>query len=140
MDKYFEEIIKLSKKSLRYGDVPIGAIIVKDGVIIGKGYNTREKRESVLGHAEINAINMASKKLNNWNLNGSDLYVTLKPCSMCMEVIKQSRITNVYYLLDKLSTKHEFDQTIIKKYENDEMCKIYLEILQSFFKNLREKK
>ena len=71
MDKYFEEIIKLSKKSLKYGDVPIGAIIVKDGVIIGKGYNTREKRESVLGHAEINAINMASKKLNNWNLNGS---------------------------------------------------------------------
>lgn len=140
MDKYFEEIIKLSKKSLRYGDVPIGAIIVKDGVIIGKGYNTREKRESVLGHAEINAINMASKKLNNWNLNGSDLYVTLKPCSMCMEVIKQSRITNVYYLLDKLSTKHEFDQTIIKKYENDEMNKLYLEILQSFFKNLREKK
>lgn len=140
MDKYFEVIIKLSKKSLRYGDVPIGAIIVKDGVIIGKGYNTREKRESVLGHAEINAINMASKKLNNWNLNGSDLYVTLKPCSMCMEVIKQSRITNVYYLLDKLSTKHEFDQTIIKKYENDEMSKIYLEILQSFFKNLREKK
>ena len=140
MDKYFEEIIKLSKKSLKYGDVPIGAIIVKDGVIIGKGYNTREKRESVLGHAEINAINMASKKLNNWNLNGSDLYVTLKPCSMCMEVIKQSRITNVYYLLDKLSTKHEFDQTIIKKYENDEMSKIYLEILKSFFKNLREKK
>ena len=140
MDKYFEEIIKLSKKSLKYGDVPIGAIIVKDGVIIGKGYNTREKRESVLGHAEINAINMASIKLNNWNLNGSDLYVTLKPCSMCMEVIKQSRITNVYYLLDKLSTKHEFDQTIIKKYENDEMSKIYLEILQSFFKNLREKK
>ena len=140
MDKYFEEIIKLSKKSLKYGDVPIGAIIVKDGVIIGKGYNTREKRESVLGHAEINAINMASKKLNNWNLNGSDLYVTLKPCSMCMEVIKQSRITNVYYLLDKLSTKHEFDQTIIKKYENDEMSKIYLKILQSFFKNLREKK
>ena len=140
MDKYFEEIIKLSKKSLKYGDVPIGAIIVKDGVIIGKGYNTREKRESVLGHAEINAINMASKNLNNWNLNGSDLYVTLKPCSMCMEVIKQSRITNVYYLLDKLSTKHEFDQTIIKKYENDEMSKIYLEILQSFFKNLREKK
>lgn len=140
MDKYFEEIIKLSKKSLKYGDVPIGAIIVKDGVIIGKGYNTREKRESVLGHAEINAINMASKKLNNWNLNGSDLYVTLKPCSICMEVIKQSRITNVYYLLDKLSTKHEFDQTIIKKYENDEMNKLYLEILQSFFKNLREKK
>ena len=140
MNEYFNETIKLAKKSLKYGDVPIGAIVVKDGIIIGKGYNTREKRESVLGHAEINAINMASKKLNNWNLNGSDLYVTLKPCSMCMKVIKQSRITNVYYLLDKLSTKHEFDQTIIKKYENDEMSKIYLEILQSFFKNLREKK
>ncbi len=140
MNEYFNETIKLAKKSLKYGDVPIGAIVVKDGIIIGKGYNTREKHENVLGHAEINAINMASKRLNNWNLNGCELYVTLKPCSMCMEIIKQSRITNVYYLTDKLSSKHEFNQTKIEKCNNSEMSKEYLELLQSFFKNLREKK
>lgn len=140
MDKYFEETIKLAKKSLEYEDVPIGAIVVKDGIIIGKGYNTREKEENILGHAEINAIIMASKMLNNWNLSECELYVTLKPCSMCMEIIKQSRITNVYYLLDKLTTKHEFDQTIVKKSENESISKEYLNILQDFFKNLREKK
>ena len=140
MNGYFNETIKLAKKSLKYGDVPIGAIVVKDGIIIGKGYNTREKHENVLGHAEINAINMASKGLNNWNLNGCELYVTLKPCSMCVEIIKQSRITNVYYLTDKLPSKHEFNQTKMEKYNNNEMSKEYLELLQSFFKNLREKK
>ena len=140
MNKYFDETIKLAKKSLKYGDVPIGAIIVKDGIIVGKGYNTSEKLENILGHAEINAINMASKKLNNWNLSGCELYVTLKPCNMCMEVIKQSRISKVYYLVDKLPSKREFEQTIIEKYNNNDMNDEYLELLQSFFKNLREKK
>ena len=140
MNEYFNETIKLAKKSLKYGDVPIGAIIVKDGIIFGKGYNTREKHENVLGHAEINAINMASKRLNNWNLNGCELYVTLKPCNMCMEVIKQSRISNVYYLVDKLSSKREFNNTNIEKFTNASLSQEYLELLQSFFKNLREKK
>ena len=140
MNEYFNETIKLAKKSLKNSDVPIGAIIVKNGIIIGKGYNTREKLENILGHAEINAINMASKKLNNWNLSGCELYVTLKPCNMCMEVIKQSRISKVYYLVDKLPSKREFEQTIIEKYNNNDMNDEYLELLQSFFKNLREKK
>ena len=98
-------IIKESLISLDYKDVPIGAIIVKDGKIISSAYNTREKDQNVLGHAEINAIIDAQKKLNNWNLNGCDLYVSLKPCSMCSEIIKQSRISNVYYLVDKPEEK-----------------------------------
>lgn len=101
MGDYLTKIIELSKKSLESGDVPIGAIIVKDGQIIGEGYNTREKNNDVMGHAEINAIKDASKKLNNWNLQESVMYVTLKPCSMCLSVIRESRIDFVYYLLDK---------------------------------------
>ena len=140
MNKYFEETIKLAEKSLKSKDVPIGAIVVKDNVIVGKGYNTREKKQNIMGHAEINAIIMASKVLNNWNLSNCELYVTLKPCNMCMEIIKQSRIKKVYYLLEKLPNKREYDQTIIEKSEDGHLTEDYLSILQSFFKNLREKK
>ena len=140
MNKYFEETIKLAKKSIKSKDVPIGAIVVKDNVIVGKGYNTREKKQNIMGHAEINAIIRTSKLLNNWNLSNCELYVTLKPCNMCMEIIKQSRIKKVYYLLEKLPNKREYDQTIIEKSEDGHLTEDYLSILQSFFKNLREKK
>ena len=92
MQKYVNDIINLSKKSLKSNDVPVGAIIVQNGEIIATGYNTREKSNDILGHAEINAIKKATKKINNWNLSMCDLYVTLKPCSMCMEIIKKCRI------------------------------------------------
>lgn len=133
-------IIKESLISLDYKDVPIGAIIVKDGKIISSAYNTREKDQNVLGHAEINAIIDAQKKLNNWNLNGCDLYVSLKPCSMCSEIIKQSRISNVYYLVDKSEEKKEFYKTNFNKINNHLKEQEYLSILSNFFKELREKK
>lgn len=133
-------IIKESLISLDYKDVPIGAIIVKDGKIISSAYNTREKDQNVLGHAEINAIIDAQKKLNNWNLNGCDLYVSLKPCSMCSEIIKQSRISNVYYLVDKPEEKKEFYKTNFNKINNHLKEQEYLSILSNFFKELREKK
>lgn len=133
------KIIELSKKSLESGDVPIGAIIVKDGQIIGEGYNTREKNNDVMGHAEINAIKDASKKLNNWNLQESVMYVTLKPCSMCLSVIRESRIDFVYYLLDKPEKKFEYSRTAIHNFDDENAKEEYLGILQDFFKKLREK-
>jgi tRNA(adenine34) deaminase len=139
MDQYISEIIKLSNKSLANQDVPVGAIIVKDNLIISKGYNTREKNEDVMGHAEINAIRSASKKLGNWNLQGCSLYVTLKPCSMCMEIIKQCRIEKVFYLLDKPTNKKEFNKTVVKQIDSKENIKKYNEILSNFFVNLRVK-
>ena len=139
MGDYLTKIIELSKKSLESGDVPIGAIIVKDGQIIGEGYNTREKNNDVMGHAEINAIKDASKKLNNWNLQGSVMYVTLKPCSMCLSVIRESRIDFVYYLLDKPEKKFEYSKTAIHNFDDENAKEEYLGILQDFFKNLREK-
>lgn len=136
MDIY-NELVSLSKKSLDGKDVPVGALIIRDKEVIGRGFNTREKDQNVLGHAEINAIIDAQKNLGNWNLNGCVLYVTLKPCSMCMEVIKQSRIDKVYYILDKYDYKKEYDKTEVIKLDESE--KEILEILRDFFKKLREK-
>lgn len=139
MVDYLNKIIELSKKSLESEDVPIGAIIVKDGHIIGEGYNTREKNQDVLGHAEINAIKDACKKINNWNLQGSIMYVTLKPCSMCLNIIREARIDFVYYLLDKPEKKFEYSKTAIHNFDDEKVKDEYLKILQDFFKKLREK-
>ena len=139
MGDYLTKIIELSKKSLESGDVPIGANIVKNGKIIGEGYNTREKNNDVMGHAEINAIKDASKNLNNWNLQGSVMYVTLKPCSMCLSVIRESRVDFVYYLLDKPEKKFEYSRTAIHNFDDENAKEEYLGILQDFFKKLREK-
>ena len=84
------------------------------------------------------AIRKAEKKLKDWRLFDCDLYVTLKPCSMCETIIKQARIKNVYYLLEKLNSKKEYNKTnFIKISENEQM---YHNILQDFFKKKRDKK
>jgi len=132
-----DELIKLSKKSLRYGDVPVGAIIVKDGKIISKSYNTREKKKLVINHAEINAILKANKKLKNKFLYGCDLFVTLKPCSMCENIIKQSRINKVFYMIDKPLNKKEYNRTTINKIDSD-LDEKYASLIQQFFNKIRK--
>ena len=132
-----DELIKLSKKSLRYGDVPVGAIIVKDGKIISKSYNTREKKKMVINHAEINAILKANKKLKNKFLYGCDLFVTLKPCSMCENIIKQSRINKVFYMIDKPLNKKEYNRTTINKIDSD-LDEKYASLIQQFFNKIRK--
>lgn len=139
MLEYFEYTLKLANNSLVTDDIPVGAIIVKNNEIIGEGWNTREKDNFILGHAEINAIKMASNYLNSWNLSDCELYVTLKPCSMCLEAIKQSRIKNVYYLLEKPSNKREFSKTLINCINIDPLRINYERKLSDFFKKLREK-
>ena len=137
-DKYLKQLIKLAKKASKKKEVPISAIIVKDGKIISKAFNKRIKNNNVLDHAEIMAIRKAEKKLKDWRLFDCDLYVTLKPCSMCETIIKQARIKNVYYLLEKLNSKKEYNKTnFIKISENEQM---YYNILQDFFKKKRDKK
>lgn len=135
----FNILMENTNKSLENNDVPVGAVIVKDGKVLAFGCNTREKDQNVLGHAEINAILEAQKILNNWNLSGCDLYVTLVPCSMCLEIIKQSRIDNIYYLLDKPASKKEFYKTKMQKINDASYENKYADILSDFFKKLREK-
>ena len=92
-----KEALKEAKKAELIDEVPIGCVIVKDDKIIARGHNQRETNQSPIGHAEIIAINKASKKLKSWRLEGCDIYVTLEPCIMCSGAIIQSRINKVYY-------------------------------------------
>jgi len=94
--KYMRIAIKEAKKAKRIGEVPVGAVVVKDDVIIAKAYNKKEKNKSVISHAEILAILKASKFVDNWRLDGCEMYVTLEPCPMCASAIKQARISSVY--------------------------------------------
>ena len=132
-NKYIELAIKEAEKACKKGEVPVGAVIVKDNKIISKAHNTIEKDNNPIKHAEIKAIEKATKKLNNWRLNDCELYVTLEPCDMCRGAIKNARISNIYYILSKkenVTEKAVYKE--IKLYQNQ-----YLELLQNFFKKKR---
>lgn len=91
-EKYMKEALKQAKKAYALGEVPIGCVIVYQGKIIGRGYNRRNTDKNTLAHAEITAINKASKFIGDWRLENCTLYVTLEPCQMCAGAIVQARI------------------------------------------------
>lgn len=95
--KFMHEALLEAKKAYNEGEVPVGAVIVKDGEIIAKGHNMREQKNNALSHAEIEAINSACKKLGSWRLDGCELYVTLEPCPMCTGAIINARIKTVIF-------------------------------------------
>lgn len=94
-EKYMKEALKQAKKAYALGEVPIGCVIVHEGKIIGRGYNRRNTDKNTLAHAEITAINRASKVIGDWRLEECTLYVTLEPCQMCAGAIVQARIPEV---------------------------------------------
>ena len=98
--KFLDMAFELAEKAYSLNEVPIGAVIVKNDEVIGCGYNQKESNNSVLKHAELIAIEEASKNLNNWRLDDCDIYITLDPCPMCASAIKQARIKNVYSALN----------------------------------------
>lgn len=138
--------LKEAKKAYEKGEVPVGAVIVKDGKVIAKAYNLKEIKNDTTNHAEILAIKKASKKLNSWRLIDCEMYVTLEPCSMCAGALIQSRIKKVYIgamdyktgacgsvlnLLENYSFNHKVEvETGVMKEE----C---TNIMKSFFKELR---
>lgn len=134
---FMDEALKMALKSYNLKEIPVGAVLVKNGKIISKGYNKRERKNKVISHAEINCILKASRKLKTWKLDNCDIYVTLKPCSMCESVIKQSRIRNVYYLIDKDINKKEYYRTLVKKYDDLNLEKLYKEKMNLFFRKRR---
>ena len=95
--RFMKEAIKEAKKAELIDEVPIGCVIVKDDRIVARGHNVRETKKTPLGHAEIIAIDKASKNLGAWRLQDCDIYITLEPCIMCAGAIIQSRIRHVYY-------------------------------------------
>ncbi len=140
-----KEALRQAEIAFSEGEVPVGAVIVKDGEIIAKGRNMREQKQNALSHAEIEAINSACEKLDSWRLDECELYVTLEPCPMCTGAIINSRIKTVVFgafdssmgcvdsvinLCDyRLGHKPEIYAGIM---EDD--CKA---ILKKFFKNIR---
>ena len=142
MEKYMLEALKEADKAFKLGEVPIGAVIVKDGKIISRAFNKKESSNLATSHAEILAINKACKKLNNWRLLDCTLYVTVEPCLMCCGAIIQSRIKKVVY-----GTSNEYygavesiDNTL-KKYnievENNILQNECSNIMKEFFKKRR---
>ena len=132
-EKFMLEALKQAEIAYKKGEVPVGAVIVKNNKIIAKSYNKIEKKQDSTRHAEINVIKIASKKIKNWRLNNCDLYVTLEPCDMCKGAIKNSRIKNVYFLISK--KEESVEKTIYKttqKFKTE-----YLGLLQNFFKEKR---
>ena len=97
-DKYFmNQAIALAKEAAEEGEVPVGAVVVLDGKIVGAGRNRREISKNALAHAEIEAINEACRALGGWRLWQCDMYVTLEPCPMCASAIIQAKIKNLYF-------------------------------------------
>ena len=148
-EKFMREALKEAKKAYIKEEIPVGAIIVKDNKIIARAYNKKEEKMDTTKHAEIIAIQKASKKLKAWRLTDCDMYVTLEPCSMCDGALIQSRIRKVYIgtedkktgacgsvlnLLEdyKFNHKVEIENEILK-----EECEA---ILKKFFKELRNRK
>ena len=146
-EKYMKEALKEAKKAYEKLEVPVGAVIVKDNKIIARAHNLKETKKDTTNHAEILAIQKASKKLEAWRLNDCEMYVTLEPCSMCAGAIINSRIKKIYIgALDektgaagsvlnlfedyKFNHKVEVEKGILK-----EECE---NILKSFFKELRK--
>ena len=147
-DYYMGLALEQAQEALLYDEVPIGAIIIKDGEIIAVARNEREETNKATSHAEIIAIEKANEKLKSWRLDTCTMYVTIEPCPMCAGAIIQSRIQNVIYgAKDLKAGSHESIVRLFDKSFNHKvniiggiMEKECSEILTNFFRNLRSKK
>ena len=142
-----KQALKEAEKAYKKLEVPVGAIIVKEGKIISRAHNQKETKTDTTKHAEILAIQKASKKLKSWRLNDCEMYVTLEPCTMCAGAIINSRIKKVYIgTMDEktgavgsvlnIFKDYKFNHTV--ESENGIMAEECEEILKRFFKELRK--
>ena len=147
-EKFMREAIKQAKRAAAKGEVPVGAVIVRNVEIIARAYNTRETGKNALCHAEIKAIHRACRKLGGWRLPGCELYVTLEPCPMCAGAIVNARIEAVYYgAYDKKAGAFGtlFDMNTFGLNHKPEIYAGVMEeecaaLLSSFFAELRERR
>ncbi len=148
-EKYMKEALKQAKKAYEKGEIPVGAIIVKEHKIIARAYNEKEYKRDTTKHAEILAIQKASKKLKSWRLQDCDMYVTLEPCSMCAGALIQARIRKLYIgTMDKKTGACGSVLNLLEDYTFNHKLEVEKGILQKdcenilkiFFKELREKK
>ena len=137
---------KEALKAFEEDEVPVGCVIVKDDKVIARAHNRKEKKNCAIFHAEIECINKATKKLNNWNLKGCELYVTLEPCMMCTGAIVNSRIDKIYYgckdpkggaLVSNINLMDIKNLNHYPETEGGLMEKECSELLKKFFRNKR---
>lgn len=137
-DEIFNELISLANIAAEKDEIPISALLVKNNKIISSAYNLRNSSANVFDHAEIIAISNYSNTCNDWRLVDCDLYVTIEPCEMCKQFIKESRIRDVYYILPRLDYKKGYYKTsFIHTNLGDDKVNIYKNILDLFWKNKR---
>lgn len=147
MNREFMKIALIeAEKAAKKGEIPVGAVIVKDNEVISTGHNLREEKQNALSHAEIEAINLACQKLQSWRLDDCEMYVTLEPCPMCTGAIINARIKTVVF--GAYDSKMGCMDSVINlcNYPFNHKVEVYggimeddcLKILQDFFKNLRE--
>lgn len=148
-EKYMKEAIRQAQKAAALGEVPIGCVIVHDGVIIGRGYNRRTVDKNVLAHAEIIAIRKACRKIGDWRLEECMMYVTLEPCPMCAGAIVQARIPQV--VIGCMNPKAGCAGSVLDMLHEDgfnHQVETYIglledacsKMLKGFFQELRKKK
>ena len=148
-EKFMKEAIKEAQKAYKKLEVPVGAVIVKDGEILARAHNLKETKFDTTKHAEILAIQKARKKLKSWRLIDCELYITLEPCSMCAGAIINSRIKKIYIgAMDEKTGAAGSKLNLFKDYtfnhnvevETNVMKEECEEILKNFFKELRKLK
>lgn len=143
---FMKEALKEAKKAYELKEVPVGCVIVKDDKIIARAHNMLESLQNPLKHAELIAIEKASKKIKSWRLIDCELYVTLEPCAMCASAMVYSRIKKVYFgaydmkrgfvgSVDNILQKKEFNHSV--DFEGGILLEESLSLMQSFFKDLR---
>ncbi len=143
MNEYMNEAIKEAIKSYKKGDVPVGAVIVRNNKIIARAHNLKENKNNPLLHAEIIAINKAAKKLKRWRLEDCELYVTMEPCLMCTGAIIQSRIKKIYFSIENndfgalknISQEKKYGLMINEGIESSKS----IELIRNFFEERRKK-
>ena len=148
-ERFMIEALKEAKKAYKKLEIPVGAVIVKDGEIIARAHNVKEEKNDATKHAEILAIQKASKKLETWRLNDCEMYVTLEPCSMCAGAMIQARLKKVYIgTMDEKTGACGSVLNLPKDYKFNHIVEIEYGILQpecekilkDFFKELRKLK
>jgi tRNA(adenine34) deaminase len=149
IDYFMSKAVSMAEVAFQNDEVPVGAVIVKDGKIIGKGFNQVIEKNSVSSHAEINAINDASQTILNYRLIDCDIYVTLEPCHMCAKAIVDARIKNLYFgaLEPKTGAVVSIDNFLNHEYLNHKVSYDYgllqaesSDLLRNFFQLKRKLK
>lgn len=138
--KVLDLLLKNAEKAYKKGEIPVSAVILdQNGKLISDSFNNRQNKYNVLGHAEVNAIVKAEKKIKDWRLDGHYIIVTLEPCNMCSMIIKECRLDKVFYFLPKKSDNDSWEINIdkeqIDKYE--EYTSKFKQLLTDFFNNKR---